>query len=127
MRLKLAESPAFAAMKAAGGGSTAPYAEAFGQWKNLRIVLLALFAIMSAQGAVWYTAFFYVQTFMEKFLKVEPATINALMMGAAAISAVGYIVFGWLSDKVGRKPVLQIGMTLMLLAYFRAFHLLPAT
>ncbi len=127
MRLKLAESPAFAAMKAAGGGSTAPYAEAFGQWKNLRIVLLALFAIMSAQGAVWYTAFFYVQTFMEKFLKVEPATINALMMGAAAISAVGYVVFGWLSDKVGRKPVMLFGMTLMLIAYFPAFHLLTTT
>ena len=127
MRLKLAESPAFAAMKAAGGGSPAPSAEAFGQWKHLRIVLLALFAIMSAQGAVWYTAFFYVQTFMEKFLKVEPATINALMMGAAAISAVGYVVFGWLSDKVGRKPVMLFGMAVMLIAYFPAFHLLTTT
>ena len=73
MRLKLSESPAFAAMKAEGGGSKAPFAESFGQWKNLKIVLLALFAIMSAQGAVWYTAFFYVQTFMERFLKVDPA------------------------------------------------------
>ena len=127
MRLKLAESPAFAAMKAAGGGSTAPYAEAFGQWKNLKIVLLALFGIMSAQGAVWYTAFFYVQTFMEKFLKVDPATVNALMMAAAAVSAVGYVVFGWLSDKVGRKPVMLFGMTLMLIAYFPAFHLLATT
>jgi len=127
MRLKLAESPAFAAMKAEGGGSKAPYAEAFGQWRNLRVVLLALVAIMSAQGAVWYTAFFYVQTFMEKFLKVDPATINALMMAAAAVSAVGYVAFGWLSDKWGRKPVMLFGMTLMLIAYFPAFHALAAT
>ncbi|MFI4951345.1 MAG: MFS transporter, partial [Caulobacterales bacterium] len=127
MRLKLAESPAFAAMKAAGQGSTAPYAEAFGQWRNLKIVLLALVAIMSAQGAVWYTAFFYIQTFMEKFLKVEPTTINGLLMAATAVSAVGYVVFGWLSDKIGRKPVMLFGMTLMLVAYFPGFHGLAAT
>jgi MFS family permease len=127
MRLKLSESPAFAAMKAEGGGSKAPYAESFGQWKNLKIVLLALFAIMSAQGAVWYTAFFYVQTFMEKFLKVEPAIINGLLMAATAVSAVGYVVFGWLSDRWGRKPVMLFGMTLMLVAYFPGFHILAAS
>jgi MFS family permease len=127
MRLKLSESPAFAAMKAEGKGSTAPYAEAFGQWKNLKTVLLALVAIMSAQGAVWYTAFFYVQTFMEKFLRVDPAIINGLMMGATAVSAVGYVFFGWLSDKVGRKPVMLFGMTLMLVAYFPGFHMLTRT
>jgi MFS family permease len=127
MRLKLSESPAFAAMKAAGGGSKAPYAESFGQWPNLKIVLLALFAIMSAQGAVWYTAFFYVQTFMGTFLKVDPATINTLLMCVTAVSAVLYVVFGWLSDKVGRKPVMLFGMTLMLVAYFPGFHGLAAT
>src|SRR3569623_1879174 len=127
MRLKLSESPAFEGMKAEGTHSKAPYAESFGQWKNLKIVLLALYAIMSAQGADRYTAFFYVQTFMEKFLKVEPAPLNALMMGAAAISAVGYVVFGWLSDKVGRKPVMLFGMAVMLIAYFPAFHLLTTT
>jgi MFS family permease len=127
MRLKLSESPAFAAMKAAGGGSKAPFAESFGQWPNLKIVLLALAAIMSAQGAVWYTAFFYVQTFMGTFLKVDPATINTLLMCATAVSAVLYVVFGWLSDKVGRKPVMLFGMTLMLVAYFPGFHGLAAT
>jgi MFS family permease len=127
MRLKLSESPAFAKMKAEGGASKAPYAEAFGQWKNLKVVLLALVAMMFAQGAVWYTAFFYVQTFIEKFLKVDPATINALMMAATAVSAVGYVVFGWLSDKVGRKPVMLFGMTLMLVAYFPGFHMLAQT
>jgi MFS family permease len=127
MRLKLTESPSFARMKAAGEQSHAPYAEAFGRWSNLKIVLLALVAIMSAQGAVWYTAFFYTQTFMEKFLKVTPETINALMMAATAVSAVGYVVFGWLSDKAGRKPVMLFGMTLMLVAYFPGFHLLAQT
>ncbi len=127
MRLKLSESPAFAAMKAEGGGSKAPYAESFGQWKNLKIVLLALAAIMSAQGAVWYTAFFYVQTFLGTFLKVEAATINTLLMIATAVSAVLYVVFGWLSDKIGRKPVMLAGMTLMLIAYFPGFHGLADT
>jgi MFS family permease len=127
MRLKLSESPAFAKMKAEGGQSTAPYAEAFGQWKNLKIVLIALAAIMSAQGAVWYTAFFYVQTFLDKFLKVAPETINWLMMAATAVSAVFYVVFGWLSDRIGRKPVMLFGMTLMLIAYFPGFHMLTQT
>ena len=127
MRLKLAESPAFARMKARGEGSKAPYAEAFGQWPNLKVVVLALVAIMSAQGAVWYTAFFYSQTFMEKFLKVEPATINFLMMAATAVSAIGYVWFGWLSDRIGRKPVMLFGMALMLVAYFPGFHGLSRT
>ncbi|MDR6626697.1 MFS transporter [Caulobacter segnis] len=124
MRMKLTESPAFEAMKAEGEASKAPYAEAFGQWKNLKLVLLAFFAVMSAQGAVWYTSFFYVQTFMEKFLKVDPVDINGLMMTATAISAVFYVVFGWLSDRIGRKPVMLGGMTLALLFYFPGFHLL---
>lgn len=124
MRLKLSESPAFAKMKAEGTHSKAPYAESFGQWKNLKIVLLALVAIMSAQGAVWYTAFFYTQTFLEKFLKVPAETINLLLMGATLVSAVLYVVFGWLSDIIGRKPVLLFGMALMTAAYFPGFHML---
>ncbi|MFT4252087.1 MAG: MFS transporter, partial [Caulobacter sp.] len=124
MRLKLSESPTFARMKEEGAASKAPYAEAFGQWKNLKLVLLAFFAVMSAQGAVWYTTFFYIQTFMEKFLKVAPATINGLMMAAAAVSAILYVVFGALSDRIGRKPVMLGGMTLVLVFYFPGFHLL---
>ncbi|WP_340645050.1 MFS transporter [Phenylobacterium sp.] len=127
MRLKLSESPAFTKMKAEGEIAAAPFTEAFGTWKNLKIVILALVAIMSAQGAVWYTAFFYTQTFLDKFLKVPAETINLLMMGAAAASALFYVLFGWLSDKVGRKPVMLFGMTLMLIAYFPGFHMLAQT
>jgi len=127
MRLKLSESPAFAQMKAEGEVCKAPYSEAFGRWPNLRLVLIAFFGVMCAQGAVWYTAFFYVQTFLEKFLKVAPETINLLMVAATTVSAVGYVVFGALSDRVGRKPVMLAGMTLMLVAYFPGFHLLAQT
>jgi MFS family permease len=127
MRLKLSESPAFAKMKAEGEASKAPYAEAFGHWPNLKLVLLAFFGLVCAQGAGWYTAFFYVQTFMEKFLKVPPETINLLMVAATAVSAVGYVVFGGLSDRIGRKPVMWVGMALMLAAYFPGFHMLTRT
>lgn len=127
MRLKLSESPAFAKMKAEGETSKAPFRESFGQWPNLKLVLIAFFALMCAQGAVWYTAFFYVQTFLEKFLKVEPATINMLMVAATAVSAVGYVAFGALSDRIGRKPVMLAGMSLMLVAYFPGFHMLSQT
>ncbi|MFN7416951.1 MAG: MFS transporter [Alphaproteobacteria bacterium] len=124
MRMKLTESPTFAKLKEEGGASKAPYAEAFGQWKNLKLVILALCAVMSAQGAVWYTAFFYSQTFLDKFLKVAPETINMVLMIATAVSAVFYVVFGALSDRLGRKPVMLFGMTLMLVAYFPGFHLM---
>jgi MFS family permease len=127
MRLKLSESPTFAKIKEEGTASKAPFKESFGEWPNLKIVLLALVAIMSAQGAVWYTVFFYTQTFMERFLKVPPETINTLMLSATAVSAIFYVVFGWLSDKIGRKPVMLFGMTLMLAAYFPGFHMLSQT
>jgi MFS family permease len=127
MRLKLSESPSFAKLQLEGEVCHAPYREAFGRWSNLKLVLLALAAIMFAQGAVWYTAFFYVQTFMERFLKAPPETINFLMLCAVAASAPLYVFFGWLSDRMGRKPVLLFGMTLMLVAYFPGFHMLSRT
>ncbi|MET0293684.1 MAG: MFS transporter [Phenylobacterium sp.] len=124
MRLKLSESPSFQRLKDAGEATKAPFAESFGRWENLKIVLLVLLAFMFAQGAVWYTAFFYVQVFMERFLKVEPATVNLLMIGAVVASAPLYVLFAWLSDRVGRKWVMWFGMTLMLVAYFPGFHAL---
>ncbi|MDQ0464914.1 MFS family permease [Caulobacter ginsengisoli] len=122
MRLKLSESPAFQKLKDAGEQTKAPYRESFGQWKNLKLVLLVLFAFMSAQGAAWYTAFFYTQVFMEKFLKVDPATSNLLIMAITIASAPLYVFFAWLSDRVGRKWVMWCGMTLSLVAFFPVFH-----
>ncbi|MCC7268906.1 MAG: MFS transporter [Caulobacteraceae bacterium] len=121
MRLKLSESPSFQKLKDAGEHSRAPYAEAFGQWKNLKIVLLALITFMSAQGAVWYAAFFYSQVFLERFLKVAPSTTNLLILAITLASAPLYVFFAWLSDKVGRKWVMWAGMTLALVAFFPAF------
>jgi predicted MFS family arabinose efflux permease len=124
MRFKLSESPAFTLLKAEGGATKAPYADAFGNWPSLKLVFLAFFSMMSAQGAVWYCSFFYIQVFMEKFLKVDPATINLLMMTAVAASAPLYVFFGWLSDRVGRKIVMLGGMSVALIAFFPGFHAL---
>jgi len=124
MRLKLTESPSFQKLKESGEHSVAPFREAFGQWKNLKLVLIALFAIMCAQGAVWYCAFFYTQVFMEKFLKVPAPTVNLLIMGATVVSAPLYVFFGWASDRWGRKWVMWFGMVLALLAFLPGFHMM---
>jgi len=125
IRLRLTESPAFAALKAKGGQTRAPYSEAFGQWKNLKIVLIALVAIMSAQGAAWYTLFFYAeQVFLERFMKIAALTGTQLLIAITVASAPLYVLFGWLSDKVGRKWVMWAGMSLALVAFFPAFHAL---
>ncbi len=123
MRLRLTESPAFVAMRDAGEQSKAPYADAFGRWGNLKIVLIALVAIMSAQGAAWYTLFFYAeQVFLERFMKIAPATGTWLLILLSLASAPLYVFFAWLSDIVGRKWVLWGGMTLAVVAFFPAFH-----
>jgi len=122
MRLKLSESPSFKALKDAGEHSKAPFREAFGQWKNLKLVILALLAVMFAQGAVWYCAFFYTQVFLEKFLKVPAPTVNLLVMAMVLASAPLYVFFGWLSDRTSRKWVMLGGMVLSLVMLFPAFH-----
>ncbi len=123
-RLKLSESPVFHRMQVEGRRSTRPYADAFLDPANLRRVLLALFAIMVAQGTVWYTTFFYGQFFVEKVLKVAPPTVNAIMIALVAISAPFYVLFGALSDRVGRKAVMVGGMILFTAALWPGFHLM---
>lgn len=124
IRLKLNESPAYQRMEAESQEPRAPYKEAFGTWKNLKVVLLALVAIMFAQGAVWYCGYFYSRFFMERFLKIDTATVDQVILGITVVSAFLYVFFGWLSDKVGRKPVMLGGMILMLVAVFPGFHIL---
>jgi MFS family permease len=124
MRARLAESPAFKRMQAEGSHSKAPMAESFLKWRYLKVVLVALFGVTVAQGAVWYTAFFYSQFFIEKVLKMDSASVNLLMIAVTIASAPLYVLFGALSDRFGRKPIMLAGMVLMTLAYFPGFHML---
>jgi MFS family permease len=124
MRMRLSESPAFQKLKDDGLQTKAPFTEAFGNWPNLKLVLIAFFCLMSAQGAYWYTVFFYSQVFMEKFAKLDGAYSQLLIMAAAAASAPCYVFFGWLSDKVGRKWVMWCGMALGVATLYPGFMLL---
>jgi MFS family permease len=122
MRAKLAESPYFAQLREAGEVTTAPLREAFGNKKSLKKVLVAFFGIMCAQGAVWYFTFFYLQVFLEKSLGLPGETKDLLIIVMTVVSAPLYVYFGWLSDRIGRKPVMIGGMLLALILYFPASH-----
>jgi len=127
MRLKLTESPAFKALKEAGAETKAPYSEAFGRWPNLKLVLIVLIAFMSAQGAAWYTLFFYAeQVFLEQFMKLDSATGRMLLVSITIISAPLYVLFAALSDRVGRKWVMWGGMTLFVIFLYPGFRLLES-
>lgn len=123
MRLRLNESPEFTKMKEEGSLSRAPYAEVFLRWENLRLVLIAILAFLMAQGAIWWCAFSYTQIFLERFMKLPGVWSNLFLMGATVLSIPLYVLFGWLSDKVGRKPILILGMVLSVVAMFPAFKL----
>jgi MFS family permease len=122
MRAKLAESPEFARLRDEGDIARAPLREAFGARRNLKRVLIAFFGIMCAQGAVWYFTFFYLQVFLEKSLGLPTQTKDLLLIVMTVVSAPLYVYFGWLSDRIGRKPVMVGGMLLALLLYFPASH-----
>ena len=122
MRAKLAESPHFAKLREEGDIATAPLREAFTKKKNLKRVLIAFFGIMCAQGAVWYFTFFYLQVFLEKSLGLPSQVKDLLLIVMTVVSAPLYVYFGWLSDRIGRKPVMVGGMLLALVLYFPASH-----
>jgi MFS family permease len=124
IRMQLNESPVFQKMKDEGTTSKAPLTEAFGQWKNLRFVIIVLFGAVAGQAVVWYTGQFYALFFLEKMLKVDGATANIMIAIALAIGTPGFIFFGWLSDKIGRKPIILTGCALAALTYFPVFHAL---
>src|SRR6202166_3666322 len=124
IRMQLAESPVFVKMKNQGTTSKAPLKEAFGQGDNLKIVLIALLGGVMGQAVVWYTGQFYALFFLERMLRVDGATTNILTAIALVLATPGFIFFGWLSDKIGRKPIILAGCLLALLTYFPLFEAL---
>ncbi len=121
IRMQLEESPVFLKMKSLGTTSKAPLAEAFGRWSNLKIVLIALAGAVMGQAVVWYTGQFYALFFLERMLRVDGATTNILTAIALVLATPFFIFFGWLSDKIGRKPIIMTGCLLALLTYFPLF------
>lgn len=124
IRLSMQESPAFLKMKAEGKTSKSPLKESFTNWKNLKIVLTALFSINAGQAVTFYTAQFYVLFFLTQVLKVDGALANELLIVSLIIGAPFFVVAGWLSDKIGRKPVLLAGLALAAVFYFPLFKAL---
>ena len=122
IRLQLQESPMFQQMKAEGRGSKAPLTESFMRWGNLKIVLLALFGATAGEAVVWYGGQFYALFFMGQTLKVAPVTANLLIAGALLIGTPFFVFFGWLSDRIGRKPIIMAGCLLAALTYFPIFQ-----
>src|SRR5271165_237817 len=121
IRMQLAESPVFLKMKGTGGGSKAPLTEAFARWGNLKIVIICLLGAVMGQAVVWYTGQFYALFFLERMLRVDGATTNILTAIALALATPGFIFFGWLSDKIGRKPIILTGCLLAIVTYFPLF------
>jgi MFS family permease len=122
IRLKLNESPLFLQMKNEGKASKAPLRESFGEWSNLKIVILSLFGATAGQGVVWYTGQFYALFFLMGTLKIDWKTAYTVL-GVALVLGTGlFVFFGWLSDRIGRKKIMMTGCVLAALTYFPIFH-----
>jgi MFS family permease len=122
IRLSMNESPAFQRMKAEGKTSKAPLTESFGQWKNAKIVILALLGLVMGQGVVWYTGQFYSLFFLTQTLKVDAQAANIMVALSLVLGTPFFILFGWLSDRIGRKPIILLGCLLAALTYFPIFR-----
>lgn len=122
IRLQLNESPAFQKMKDEGTHSKAPLTEAFGQWNNAKIALFALLGLTAGQAVVWYTGQFYARIFLVNTLKVDANTADTAIIIALAIATLGFVFWGWLSDKIGRKPIILAGCLLAAVSYQWSFR-----
>jgi MFS family permease len=122
IRLTLNESPTFQRMKAEGSTSKAPLTEAFGQWKNAKFVIIALLGLTAGQGVVWYTGQFYALFFLQSILKVDGYTANLLIAYSLLLGTGFFVFFGWLSDKIGRKPIILAGCLIAAVSYFPVFN-----
>jgi MFS family permease len=122
IRLKLSESPMFKKMKEEGKHSKAPLTEAFGNWRNAKVAILALFGATAGEAVVWYGGQFYSLFFLTQTLKVPSVTAWIMIVIALAIATPGFILFGWLSDKIGRKPIMLAGFALAVVTYFPLFQ-----
>ncbi len=126
IRLKLNESPVFQKMKDEGKGSKAPLTESFARWSNAKIVLIALFGGVMGQGVVWYTGQFYALFFLQSILKVDGYTANLLIAWSLLLGTGFFIVFGILSDKIGRKPIILAGCLIAALTFFPIFRMISS-
>ena len=124
IRLSLAESPAFQKMKAEGKTSKKPLAESFGEWKNMKIIILALLGLTAGQAVVWYCGQFYALFFMTTIAKVDITTANLFIAASLLIGTPFFVIFGTLSDKIGRKPIIMAGCLIAALTYFSVFPML---
>jgi hypothetical protein len=121
IRLSMSESPAFQKMKAEGKTSKAPLTESFGQWKNLKIVIIALLGLTAGQAVVWYTGQFYALFFLTSIVKMDPKTANILIATSLVLGTPFFVFFGWLSDKIGRKVIIMAGCLIAAASYFTIF------
>ncbi|MFG1429287.1 MFS transporter [Roseixanthobacter glucoisosaccharinicivorans] len=124
IRLTLNESPTFKRMKEEGTGSKAPLSEAFGEWRNLKFVIIALLGLTAGQGVVWYTGQFYALFFLQSILKVDGYTANLLIAWSLVFGTGFFVFFGWLSDKIGRKPIILAGCLIAASCYFPLFNMI---
>ncbi len=127
IRLQLSESPAFKKMKEEGKTSKAPLTEAFGEWRNAKFAIIALFGLVAGQGVVWYTGQFYALFFLQSILKVDGYTANLLIAWSLLLGTGFFVVFGWLSDKIGRKVIILAGCAIAAASFFPVFKGITST
>ncbi|RTL66701.1 MAG: MFS transporter [Hyphomicrobiales bacterium] len=127
IRMQMEESPVFKKIKDEGKQSKAPISEAFGQWRNAKFAVVALLGLVAGQAVVWYTGQFYALFFLQNILRVDMFTANVLIAWSLILGTVGFVIFGSLSDRIGRKPIILTGFVLAIATYFPVFQFISAT